>query len=48
MQTTDQASVNLMNSLEIYSQVLAKNMAQLFTQPFDAVDDNLGNGNNTS
>ena len=42
LQKSDHAAVNLMISLEVYTQVLAQNMAQLFTQPFDAVHDNLG------
>ena len=34
-------TVDLMAKLEMYTQILAKNMPQLFTEPFDAVHDNV-------
>jgi len=37
-----QALIGLMNTIEEYTSVLACNMPQTFTQPFDAVNDNIG------
>jgi len=37
-----QALVDLMRAVEEYTSVLARNMPQTFTQPFDAVHDNIG------
>ena len=34
-------TVELLSKLEEYTQILAKNMPQLFTEPFDAMDDNM-------
>jgi len=34
--------IDLMSALENYTLVLARNMPQTFTQPFDAVHDNIG------
>ena len=36
------SSVDLMLYMEEYAHTLAKNMPQIFTQPFDVVHDNLG------
>ena len=40
--TQPQALINLMNAVEKYTSVLAHNMPLTFTQPFDAVHDNVG------
>jgi len=37
-----QALIDLMSAVEKYTSVLAHNMPQTFTQPFDAVHDNIG------
>jgi len=37
-----QALVDLMSAVDKYTGVLARNMPQTFTQPFDAVHDNIG------
>jgi len=37
-----QALVDLMHAVEKYTSILARNMPQTFTQPFDAVHDNIG------
>ena len=42
LERSDNAVVKLVKSLEGYTKILAKNMGQLFTQPFDAVSDNIG------
>ena len=42
IQKTHPGSIELMYKLEQYASVLAHNMLQLFTQPFDAVHDNIG------
>ena len=42
IQENQPGTIEVMYKMEQYASVLAHNMLQLFTQPFDAINDNIG------
>lgn len=42
IQEQQPGTVEILHQMEQYATVLAHNMLQLFTQPFDAVNENIG------